>query len=204
MARKRYTRQEETPELLKFREKRKWQIALRRYVLEKSPCAAYAPYFGLDIEKMRGWFESQFREGASWQNFGELWQFEHIIPVTYFDFSNDAELRMCWNFVNIRVDLLNTNKEKGVKPDLLVGRNYFKSLFEKTSLTVCKELLTKIDRIERDEEVSTDAQESFIKGNRTYLDEISGYSSFEFEMLNSGRSLAEVRKESEILKNFEK
>jgi hypothetical protein len=204
MARKRYTRQEETPDLLKSREKRKWQIALRRYVLEKSPCAAYAPYFGLDIEKMRSWFELQFKEGASWENFGERWQFEHIIPVTYFDFSNEEELRMCWNFVNIRVDVFTAEKEKGVRPDLLVARNYFGSLFEKTALTVCKELLDKIVQIESDEPINDSAQVFFIKENRTYLDEITGYSSFEFEMLNSGRSLEEVRKESEILKNFEK
>ena len=204
MARKRYTRQEETPDLLKSREKRKWQIALRRYVLEKSPCAAYSPYFGLDIEKMRSWFELQFKEGASWENFGERWQFEHIIPVTYFDFSNEEELRMCWNFVNIRVDVFTAEKEKGVRPDLLVARNYFGSLFEKTALTVCKELLDKIVQIESDEPINDSAQVFFIKENRTYLDQITGYSSFEFEMLNSGRSLEEVRKESEILKNFEK
>lgn len=204
MARKRYTRQEETPELLKSREKRKWQIALRRYVLERSPCAAYAPYFGLDIEKMRGWFESQFIEGASWENFGERWQFEHIIPVTYFDFVEEDELRLCWNFVNIRVDILADGKEKGVKPDLLVARNYFKALLEKTQLPICKELLNKIERIEQGDPMNTGAQESFIKENRVYLNALVGFTSFEFEMLNSGRSLEEVRKESEILKNFEK
>lgn len=204
MARKRYTRQEETPELLKSREKRKWQIALRRYVLERSPCAAYAPYFGLDIEKMRAWFESQFKEGASWGNFGEWWQFEHIIPVTYFDFAEEDELRMCWNFVNIRVDILADGKEKGVKPDLLVARNYFNALLEKTQLPICKELLNKIERIEQGDPMNTGAQESFIKENRVYLNALVGFTSFEFEMLNSGRSLEEVRKESEILKNFEK
>ncbi len=172
--------------------------------MERSPCAAYAPYFGLDIEKMRGWFECQFRGGASWENFGNYWQFEHIIPVTYFDFSKEEELRMCWSFVNMRVDVFTDEKEKGVRPDLLVARNYFVSLFEKTSLLICKELLDKIEQIERDEPVNERAQVSFINENRTYLDEISGYSSFEFEMLNSGRSLEEVRKESEILKNFEK
>ena len=169
-----------------------------------SPCAAYAPYFGLDIEKMRGWFESQFIEGASWENFGERWQFEHIIPVTYFDFVEEDELRLCWNFVNIRVDILADGKEKGVKPDLLVARNYFKALLEKTQLPICKELLNKIERIEQGDPMNTGAQESFIKENRVYLNALVGFTSFEFEMLNSGRSLEEVRKESEILKNFEK
>ncbi len=204
MTRKRYTKQEDTPELLRFREKRKWQIALRRYVLEKSPCAAYAPYFGLDIENMRRWFEYQFKDGASWENFGEKWQFEHIIPVTYFDFALDDELRICWNFVNIRVEHIETNKERGARPDLLVARNYFKALLEKTHYPICRELLYKIDLIEQTETINTTAQEAFIQENLDYLSLLEGYSSFEFEMLNSGRSLEDVRKESEFLKNFEK
>lgn len=204
MARKRYTKQEETPELLRFREKRKWQIALRRYVLEKSPCAAYAPYFGLDIEKMRVWFESQFRDGASWENFGEKWQFEHIIPVTYFDFSSEEELRNCWNFINIRVDIIDISKERGIKPDLLVARKYFLSLYEKTQYAICKELLDKIDQIEEAETLTSTNQEAFILENHSYLTGIKDFTSYEFEMLNSGRTLAEVRKESEFLKNFEK
>ena len=172
--------------------------------MERSPCAAYAPYFGLDIEKMRSWFESQFRDGASWQNFGEKWQFEHIIPVTYFDFSNDDELRCCWNFINIRVDIIDTTKERGVKPDLLVARNYFKNLYDNTRFPICKELIEKIDHIEADEMINTQTHQSFIKEHRSYLEEIAGFSGFEFEMLNSGRTLADVKKESEILKNFEK
>ena len=204
MARKRYTKQEDTPELLKFREKRKWQIALRRYVLEKSPCAAYAPYFGLDIENMRHWFEYQFKDGASWENFGEKWQFEHIVPVTYFDFALEEDLKICWNFVNIRVEFIDINKERGARPDLLVARNYFKDLLEKTKYPICRDLLNKIDRIEQAETVNVDAQEAFIREHADYLSLLEGYSSFEFEMLNSGRSLEDVRKESEFLKNFEK
>jgi hypothetical protein len=153
---------------------------------------------------MRTWFQSQFKDGASWENFGEKWQFEHIIPVTYFDFSAEEELRRCWNFINIRVDIIDVTKERGVKPDLLVARNYFKSLYEKTQSAICKELLEKIDQIEKAETLNSSIQEAFIKQNRTYLDEIEGFGSYEFEMLNSGRSLEDVRKESEFLKNFEK
>ena len=80
MTRKKWTPKEEvTPELLVSREKRKWQIALRRYVLEGNPSTRYAPYFGLDINTLRNWFELQFVEPMSWENFGTKWQFEHHI-----------------------------------------------------------------------------------------------------------------------------
>jgi hypothetical protein len=84
-------------------EKRKWQIALRRYVLEGSPARNYAPYFGLDIKNMRYWFELQFEKDYSWNNFGKRWQFSHLIQVTHFDFESELELNLCWNFTNLCV-----------------------------------------------------------------------------------------------------
>jgi hypothetical protein len=51
MKRKRWTAKTEVDaSLLQFREKRKWQIALRRYILERNKSTYYAPFFGLSIE----------------------------------------------------------------------------------------------------------------------------------------------------------
>lgn len=203
MARKRWSAQTEiTPELLKFREKRKWQIALRRYVLERNPCVTYAPFFGLDIESMRKWFEFQFNEVTAWENFGTVWQFDHIIPVTYFDFSIEDELKKCWNFTNIRIEQIQRNKDRGNRMDVLAAKSYFKELYEKTNYPICLKLLEKIDQIELSEFVSTKPQQSFILENREYLDLIENCSAFEFELLNSGRDIEQVKKEILFLKKF--
>ena len=190
--------------LLKFREKRKWQIALRRYVLERNICVAYAPYFGLDIENMRQWFEYQFQHEIGWENFGEKWQFDHIIPVTYFDFADENELKMCWNFTNIRVEHFQKNKDRGNRLDVLAAKNFFKELYETTQYAPCKKLLEKIDSIELSEFVSTEPQQAFIRNHWDYLQMIEGYSRFEFQLLNSGRDGEEVKKEIAFLKKFEK
>jgi hypothetical protein len=202
MARKTWTAQEQiTPELLKFREKRKWQIAFRRYVLEKKSSAFYAPFFGLDIENLRNWFELQFEAGFGWGDFGKKWQFDHIIPVTFFDFTDESELRMCWNFVNLRVENLPADKSKGF--DIPSAKAFFQELYTNTLFDPCQKLLEKIDKIEQSEIVSPEKQLHFIKSNKAYLDMIQNYSSFEFEMLNSGRSIDDVKKEVEFFKKFE-
>lgn len=203
MSRKKWAAQTEVTEaLLKFREKRKWQIALRRYVLDKNPCFDYAPYFGLDINSMRGWFECQFPPGVNWDDFAIQWQFEHVVPVAYFDFSNEAELKMCWNFINIKVEPLQ-KKERSGRPDLLAARNYFRQLYDTTNYTACLQLLQKIDQIEFLELPDTGNQQQFIIKNREYLDMITHYTAFEFELLNSGRSVDEVRKEVEFMKKYD-
>lgn len=203
MARKRWqAKTEVTPSLLKFREKRKWQIALRRYVLEKNPSSFYAPYFGLDIETIRKWFECQFEKNVGWEDFGEKWQFDHVIPVTYFDFSNDRELRLCWNFINLRVDPFDSNTNHGSRVDVIGAKRYFTELYEKTQYRPCSHLLEKITQIERSESISTERQQSFLNEHSEYLKQIENYSSFEFELLNSGRPFEEVQKEIDFLRRY--
>jgi hypothetical protein len=203
MARKQWSaKTEATPSLLKFREKRKWQIALRRYVIGKSLSISYAPFFGLDIENFRKWIEMQFEIGTDWNDFGKKWQFDHIIPVTYFNFSDESDLKLCWNFTNIRVEQFQRNKDRGNRLDVLAAKNYFKELYETTSYPICQQLLSRIDQIELSEIVSTTPQQTFIKENREYLDLIQDYTSFEFELLNSGRNIEEVKKEAAFLKKF--
>ena len=203
MPRKRWTAQTEvTPSLLKFREKRKWQIALRRYLLERNPCVAYAPYFGLDIESFRTWIATQFTSDLSWNSFGKNWQFDHIIPVTYFDFAEDEELALCWNFINIRVERIQHSKDRGNRVDVLIAKDYFASLYKETGYEVCQELLRKIERIEIAEMIPTSNQKEFIIQHKDYLSHIEGFTSYEFELLNSGRDIQEVKKEAELIKKL--
>ena len=201
MARKKWEPQTEiTPALLMFREKRKWQINLRRYVIEKSPCPYYAPYFGLDIENIRKWFESQFTDSLNWVTFAKAWQFNHIIPVIYFDHSLDEELRLCWNFTNLRVEPFELTRDSGSRLDVLGARSYFDELYLKTGYPITKALRDKIARIESSEFISSTPQQNFLAGHKEYLEQIQNYSAFEFELLNHGRSLEEVEKEIAFLK----
>lgn len=201
MARKRWeAKAEVTPELLSFREKRKWQINFRRYVLEKSPCPAYAPYFGLDIASIREWFACQFAEGLNWDNFGKAWQFEHVVPLTYFDHAEDKDLRLCWNFLNLRVEPLETEGKKGQRLDLLGASRYFGEVYAKTGYSVAGELLEKVKLIEEEEWQNASSQQAFLQANKDYLAQVGHYSAFEFELLNHGRSIEEVNKEAEMLR----
>ncbi len=190
------------PELIRFREKRKWQIALRRYVLGKGMSIEYAPYFGLDRDNIRKWFEIQFDKGQDWSNCGKKWQFDHIVPVVYFDFSKENELRMCWNFTNLRVEPIQLNKNRGNRVDVLAAKSYFLELYSKTGYAPCKNLFEKIGQIEISELANSENQFTFLTSLKGYLEIIRDYSAFEFELLNSGRTVADVNKEIEMLKKI--
>jgi len=196
-------RSEITPELIRFREKRKWQIALRRYVVEKNPSAFYAPYFGLDIQNLRNWFEIQFEIGMNWGNFGQKWQLDHIIPVTCFNFSSEAELRICWNFTNIRVTSPDNAKNKAFALEILSAKHYFEELYQATHYLPCLHLLEKIVAIENSRSHAAEKLKGFLLQNKAYIDLIENYSSFEFGLLNSGRDPDAIKKEMAFFKKQE-
>ena len=203
MGRKKNTNPEITESLLKFREKRKWQIALRRYVLERNKCSFYAPYFALDIENFRKWIQIQFDEETNWENFSVAWQFDHIVPVNYFDFSIESDLQLCWNFINIRVEKSVLNKNRGNQIEVLAAKSFFEYLYDRTNYDVCRQMVEKITRIEASEIAANENLGSFILDNKELLTHLSTFSSYEYDKLNSGTPLQTVLWEREFLKKFE-
>ncbi len=204
MARKRWTPQTElTDSLIRLREKRKWQVSFRRYVLERSPSEAYAPYFGLDIENLRRWFECQFTDGLNWENFGKTWQFDHIVPATCFDYAKEGDLLLCWSFINLRVEKTDEEKNGSNRIDhLLTAKPYFKDLYEKTGLSICLKMIEKLESIKVSNKESRPAIEDFINLNKTMLENITLLSHEEFNRLNRGNTVDELLLEREILRKF--
>jgi hypothetical protein len=201
--RKKWTANTEVTEsLLEFREKRKWQIALRRYVLKGHKSSAYAPFFGIDIKAFRKWIELQFDDECSWENFSEKWQFDHIVPVAYFNFKDEQEMRLCWNFINIRVEACGLNKNRGNRVDVLAAKSFFVELYEKTGYHVCKRMIEKIESIEVSQLQSHELQHSFIREKKDYLELISNYTAYEYDRLNEGTPIEEIEREKLFLSKY--
>jgi hypothetical protein len=185
-----------------FKEKRKWQIALRRYVLNRNKSSEYAPYFGIDHQSFRNWIALQFGPGQNWDNFSTAWQFDHVVPVAFFDLKSEADLRLCWNFINIRVEVLDKNGATGKIPDIFAAKHYFQSLYDTTQLPFCAAMLAKIAEIERSATANTEKQAVFIKDNQAYLEKLAGLASYDYDKLNSGTSIDRVIEENNLLEKF--
>jgi hypothetical protein len=100
--------------------------------------------------------------------------------------------------------MVERNKDRGNRMDVLAAKKYFKELYDQTTYEPCLKLLQKIDLIELTDIVSTKAQQAFINENKEYLEMISDYTAFEFELINSGRDKDEVKKELAFLKKYGK
>ena len=204
MKRKKWTAKEDITESdLVFREKRKWQLALRRYILERNPSQVYAPYFGLSIEDFRIWISLQFTSVLNWENFADTWQFDHIVPISYFNFNNEEDLKLCWNFINIRVEVNDINKIGANTIDVLTAQPYFERLYQKTGYEMCNRMLVKIKSIQENNIQNEPVLESFIRDNKQKFELLSTLNSEDYYRLNKGGILLDdLILEKSILKKF--
>jgi len=69
---------------------------------------------GCSIENLKQHLEEQFKEGMSWDNYGE-WQIDHIRPCASFDLSKSSEQHQCFNYLNLQPLWRSENANKGAK-----------------------------------------------------------------------------------------
>lgn len=181
-----------------LKEKRKWQIAMRRYILEKQPSAQYAPYFGITIDGFRKWIALQFTEDLNWDNFGKLWQFEHIVPAQHFNLNQESELKLCWNFLNIRV-----KNELG--PSILevsgfAAMHYFREVFERTQLEIAGKMVEKLIHLQS-AELPVFVRE-YLNTQATQWKLLSSLTGDSLLRINQGETLEHILLEQSILQKF--
>ena len=59
---------------------------------------------GYTLKQLKEHLESQFDENMTWDNYGEYWEIDHIIPINTFNFISyeDKEFKICWSLINLR------------------------------------------------------------------------------------------------------
>lgn len=56
---------------------------------------------GCSVEFLKGWIESLFKEGMSWDNYGK-WHLDHVKQCCSFDLSDDNQVKQCFWWGNIQ------------------------------------------------------------------------------------------------------
>ena len=74
-------------------------------------------------EELKEHLTQNFREGMSWDNFGELWEIHHIKPQNMFDIENIDDVKECWNLNNMIPLWKTTEISKQMGDSILGNRN---------------------------------------------------------------------------------
>ncbi len=80
----------------------------------------YTMALGYDWKKLRAHLEAQFTPAMNWENWGTVWELDHIKPLSSFRYTSldDPLFRECWALTNLRPLLREENASKGNKETL--------------------------------------------------------------------------------------
>ncbi len=59
-------------------------------------------FIGCTIQELKLYLESQFTEDMSWENYGEHWHVDHVIPCKLFDLNVPEERLKCFHYSNLQ------------------------------------------------------------------------------------------------------
>lgn len=60
------------------------------------------PLIGCSTSFFRGYIEGQWLPGMTWENYGIVWEFDHIIPVSAFNVMTEEGAQACFHYKNLR------------------------------------------------------------------------------------------------------
>lgn len=67
-----------------------------------------------NLQQLKEHLERQFDENMTWDNMGEYWEIDHIIPQNTFKFTTyqDKDFQICWSLMNLRPLYWLTNRQR--------------------------------------------------------------------------------------------
>ena len=57
---------------------------------------------GLGRESMMIYIGLQFEGDMNWQNYGDVWEIDHIRPKASFDLADPKQFKLCFNWINLQ------------------------------------------------------------------------------------------------------
>jgi len=81
--------------------KKRHQISFRRFLQGKTPAKEISKYLGLSRAEMRDWINQKMLPGMTWNNYGEIWVVDHVVPLRLFDMTKEDDLKVAWHYKNL-------------------------------------------------------------------------------------------------------
>jgi hypothetical protein len=65
------------------------------------------------LPQLKAHIEARFQPGMTWENYGTVWECDHIRPQTAWDLSDPEQFRLCWSWRNLQPLFILQNRDKG-------------------------------------------------------------------------------------------
>jgi hypothetical protein len=82
------------------------------------PQGGFQKIVGYTVSDLHHHLERQFQNGMNWDNYGSVWEIDHIVPVKSFNLPEEAAA--CWALSNLRPLLSEKNRRKSSQSIYLI------------------------------------------------------------------------------------
>lgn len=78
---------------------------------------SYTNILSCDLNFLKTWIEFRFDDNMNWDNLGEYWEIDHILPIAKFNFANELDKNICFHWTNLQplIKLENRCKSKKIQ-----------------------------------------------------------------------------------------
>jgi hypothetical protein len=105
-------KKEKRPFILRKRVRHTISGRLRRKIKKGLTKSGFVDF---DTQKTIAHIQSKFRAEMSWENWGKVWEIDHIIPLKRFDLHNLVQSKMANHWSNLQPLFTQENRSKGAK-----------------------------------------------------------------------------------------
>jgi hypothetical protein len=85
-------------------------------------------YLGCNAEQYFKWLKYNFNEQYTFENYGDIWHIDHVIPIYAFDMNNEQEQLLALNWRNTTPLLAIDNLKKGKNICVIQLEQHYKNL----------------------------------------------------------------------------
>jgi len=78
----------------------------------KSKSSSTEKLLGCSIRELLNYLQKKFTSDMSMENYGKVWEIDHIIPCSKFDLSKTNEQKICFHFTNLQPLPIIENRKK--------------------------------------------------------------------------------------------
>lgn len=88
---------------------RLWELCRKRIAVKYDSALELC---GCSPEQLRQIIENKFRNGMTWDNYGTVWEIDHIRPIASFNLFVKEDQRQCFHYTNLQPLLAWENRRK--------------------------------------------------------------------------------------------
>lgn len=97
---------------MNFRLKKVLRTRLLKTIKGIKTSRSMLSYLGVTLQFFKSFLQYQFNDEMTWDNYGNVWEIDHVIPCSYFDLTIEEAKKECFTWSNMRPLLKQDNSSK--------------------------------------------------------------------------------------------